>query len=78
MTDEHRAELEQIRAHVLYETEDADRPWIICDSSGQVCLAMCRHCRRGECELDDHPVCDQVPEQKPKVDYPKIAKSMCK
>ena len=44
--------------HVLYETQDADAPDAIKDRNGEVVLAMCRHCNRGEAELDAQPVCE--------------------
>lgn len=50
---------QQQHEHVLYTDEDADRPDVICDSNGQVVLSLCKNCGRGECELDEHPVCDQ-------------------
>ena len=43
--------------HVLYETKDADRPDVICDSNGEVALGLCRNCGLGEAELLDQPAC---------------------
>lgn len=44
-------------SHALYETWDADRPRVICDSNGEVVLALCRNCGRAEAELDDDAPC---------------------
>lgn len=41
--------------HVLYTDKDADRPEAICDTNGQVVLAMCRHCGKAEADLDAGP-----------------------
>ncbi len=37
--------------HNLYKTKDADRPYSICDSNGEVVLALCRICGGAECSL---------------------------
>lgn len=39
-------------SHDLYTDADQDRPEIICDSTGQVVLGMCKVCGRAEAELD--------------------------
>ena len=44
--------------HVLFKTGDDDAPSAITDSNGDVVLALCRNCHRGEVELDEHPECD--------------------
>jgi hypothetical protein len=44
--------------HVLYKTEDADAPAAIKDRNGDVVLALCRNCGRGEIQLEEHPNCD--------------------
>ena len=37
--------------HQLYETSDKDRPMSICDSNGEVVLALCKICGGGESSL---------------------------
>ena len=37
--------------HVLFEDKDDDLPKYICDSNGQVALAMCKICGGVECAL---------------------------
>lgn len=37
--------------HNLYTNADADRPAAICDRNGDVVLAQCKDCGRGEVEL---------------------------
>lgn len=39
--------------HILYSDADEHIPDVICDSNGQVCLALCKVCGRGECELEE-------------------------
>lgn len=39
--------------HVLFTTADADRPDQICDRNGEVVLAQCRRCGKGEIELNE-------------------------
>lgn len=46
-------------AHDLYTDADKDRPEQICDSNGQVVLALCKRCGKGECELDE--LCAKTP-----------------
>lgn len=46
-------------AHVIFKTGDEDAPRQILDHNGDVVLALCRNCGRGEVELDDHPNCDR-------------------
>ena len=41
--------------HVLYQTQDADVPDVICDNNGEVVLALCRVCNQGEADLQ--PTC---------------------
>lgn len=38
--------------HILFKTEDKDRPDAICDSNGEVVLGLCKVCNRAESELD--------------------------
>lgn len=38
--------------HILYETGDPDCPKEILDSNGEVALAMCKLCGKGEIELE--------------------------
>lgn len=38
--------------HVLYKTEDADKPREICDRNGEVVLGQCKVCGKAEAELD--------------------------
>lgn len=38
--------------HVLYETGDTDVPDSIMDRNGDVVLALCRKCGKGEVQLD--------------------------
>lgn len=38
--------------HDLYRTGDPDAPEVIKDRNGEVVLALCRRCGRGECELE--------------------------
>lgn len=42
----------KIEKHVLFETEDADRPACVCDSNGDVVLSLCRICGKGEADLE--------------------------
>lgn len=37
--------------HDLYETNDPDRPDVICDRNGEVVLGLCKKCGRAEIEL---------------------------
>ena len=37
--------------HDLYKTTDESRPATICDTNGEVVLALCKRCGRGEAEL---------------------------
>jgi hypothetical protein len=39
--------------HDLYKTGDSDAPESIKDSNGEVVLALCRKCGRGESELEE-------------------------
>jgi hypothetical protein len=45
-------------AHDLYATGDKDAPDCVKDCNGEVVLAMCRRCRKGEAELDEP--CEKV------------------
>lgn len=45
--------------HILYRTEDDDRPDIICDLNGDVVLSLCRVCRQAEGDLA--PECPAAP-----------------
>jgi hypothetical protein len=48
-------------AHKLHKTGDYDNPHQITDANGQVVLALCRKCGRGEAELDlDEGVCPKA------------------
>lgn len=46
-------------AHDLYKTGDADAPDVIRDRNGEVVLAMCRRCGKGEIELKQPCVAEQ-------------------
>lgn len=46
--------------HLLYKTGDVNVPKSILDSNGEVVLALCINCGRGEIELDEHPTCDNA------------------
>lgn len=46
--------------HILYKTEDEDKPDQICDRNGEVVLAQCRLCHLAESELQDHPDCHDL------------------
>lgn len=39
-------------SHDLYKTGDPDAPAVIKDRNGEVCLGLCKHCGRGEIELE--------------------------
>jgi hypothetical protein len=43
--------------HDLYEDCDRDIPAVICDSNGQVVLAMCKRCELAESDLLDVSLC---------------------
>jgi hypothetical protein len=45
------------RKHALWETKDANRPLVICDSNGEVVLDLCKVCGKAEIELVDTPEC---------------------
>lgn len=47
------------KQHILFKTKDADAPLVIMDRNGEVCLDMCRLCRRAEIELEEP--CDGRP-----------------
>ena len=49
---------EESKVHDLYKTGDEDAPDAIKDRNGEVVLALCRKCNRGESELYQHPRCD--------------------
>lgn len=40
--------------HILYETEDTDRPNSICDRNGEVTLGLCKVCGGAEASLTTH------------------------
>jgi hypothetical protein len=40
--------------HTLYVTEDPDAPESIKDRHGEVVLGLCRVCKAGESELQEH------------------------
>ena len=51
------------RYHLIYQNGDADAPASIRDSNGEVVLALCRRCGRGEAELAEPCVArDPLPE----------------
>lgn len=52
LTTEKRGMGEQ-KPHVLFKTADKDRPEFICDQNGEVVLALCKLCGRGEIELSE-------------------------
>jgi hypothetical protein len=41
-----------MREHILYNTEDSDKPREICDRNGEVTLGLCRVCGQGEADLE--------------------------
>ena len=42
-----------MKQHLLYKNGDSDAPDSIKDSNGEIVLALCRVCGRGEAELDE-------------------------